>query len=123
MVMCRSTKVALAVASGIFLVLFTLVTREIYVIGSTKEVLGSVVGLQQIASNSQPLVRRYAGVRLESGFTVQARVDRHITLVPGDRAVFLEITTPMFGFKRYRFLRHLEPNRSRSGAPDGRVSQ
>ena len=95
--------------------------REIYVIGSTKEVLGSVVGLQQIANNSQPLVRRYAGVKLDSGFTVQARVDRHITLVPGDRAVFLEITTPMLGLKRYRFLRYLDADRSSSGAPGGRV--
>ncbi len=123
MLMCRRTKVTLAVVSGIFLATFALAMREVYVAGPTKEVFGSVVGLQQIANNSQPLVRRYAAVKLENGFTVQARVDRHVTLVPGDRAVFLEITTPMLGFKRYRFLRHLDRDRPRSGAPGGRLSQ
>ena len=88
--------------------------------------LGSVVGLEQIANNSQPDIRRYAAVKLENGFTVQARIDGYVTLVPGDRAAFLEITTPfleittpLLGFKRYRFHRYIDPDRSRSGRPRG----
>ena len=59
---------------------------------------GSVVGLQQIANNSQPRIRRYVAVKLENEFTVQARFDGHVTLVPSDCAAFLEITTPLLGF-------------------------
>ena len=95
---------------------------EVYVAGQTKEVFGSVVGLQQIANNSQPRIRRYAAVTLENGVTVQARVDGYVTLVPGDRAAFLEITTPLLGFKLYRFHRYLDPHRVRPGAPAGPTS-
>jgi hypothetical protein len=95
---------------------------EVYVPGQTKEVFGSVVSLQQIANNSQPAIRSYATVELENGFTVQARVNRYVTLVPGDRAAVLEITTPLFGFKRYQFHRHLSPNRSRHDPPTTVVS-
>jgi len=96
---------------------------EAYVVGPTKEMFGSVVGLQQIADNSQPHVRRYAAVKLEYGITVHARVDPHVTLAPGDRTVLLEITTPVLGFKRYRFLRHINPERPTDGAPNDRVSR
>jgi hypothetical protein len=115
------TKVGLIVVFAIVVAIFALIMYEVYVPGQTKEVFGSVVGLQQIANNSQLLIRRYAGVKLENGFTVQARVDGHVTLVPGDRAAFLEITTPLLGFKRYRFHRHLEPDRFRPDTPAGRV--
>jgi hypothetical protein len=117
--MSRPTKVGLVVASGIVVAIFALTMHEAYVPRQTKEVIGSVVGLQQIANNNQPGIRRYAAVKLENGFTVQARVDGYVTLVPGDRAAFLEITTPLLGFKRYRFQRHLDPDRSRRGAPTG----
>jgi hypothetical protein len=116
-IMCRPTKVALVVVFAIVVTIFTLIMYEAYVPGQTREVFGSVVGLQQIANNSQPSIRRYAGVKLENGFTVQARIDGYVTLMPGDRAAFLEITTPLLGFKRYRFHRHLDPDRSRRGAP------
>ena len=95
--------------SVIFLATFALEMYEAYVPGSTKEVFGSVVGLRQIANNDQPLIRRYVAVKLDSGHTIQARVYGPVTLLPGNRAAFVEITTPLFGFKRYRFLRHLGP--------------
>jgi hypothetical protein len=120
--MSRPTKVSLVVVSAIVVTIFTLITYEAYVPGQTREVFGSVVGLQQIADNSQPSIRRYAAVKLENGFTVQARIDAYVTLVPGDRAAFLEITTPLLGFKRYRFHRHLDPDRSRRSAPAGAAS-
>lgn len=101
----------------IVVTIFTLITYEAYVPGQTREVFGSVVGLQQIANNSQPRIRRYAAVKLENGFTVQARIDGYVTLVPGDRAAFLEITTPLLGLKRYSFHRHLDSDRSRRSAP------
>ena len=47
---------------------------EAYVPGSTKEVFGSVVGLRQVASNSEPDIRRYVAVKLDNGHTIQARV-------------------------------------------------
>jgi hypothetical protein len=115
--MCLPTKVGLVVVFAIVVAILALIMYEVYVPGQTKEVFGSVVGLQQIANNSQPHIRRYAGVKLENGFTVRARVDGYVTLVPGDRAAFLEITTPLLGFKRYRFHRYLDPDRSRRGAP------
>jgi hypothetical protein len=89
---------------------------EAYVPRETTEVLGKVVGLEQIAKNSQPNIRRYAAVKLDNGLTVQARIDAYVTLVPGDRAAFFEITTPLLGFKRYRFHRYVDPDRSPSGA-------
>lgn len=112
-------KISLIVASAILVVIITLTTYEAYVPGQTKEVLGTVVGLEQIANNSQPEIRRYAGVKLENGFTVQARIEGYVTLVPGDHAAFLEITTPLLGFKRYRFHRYIDPKRSRSGRSRG----
>lgn len=60
--MSRPTKVTLVVVSAIVVAIFALIMYEVYVPGHTKEVSGSVVGLQQIANNSQPQVRRYAGV-------------------------------------------------------------
>jgi hypothetical protein len=117
--MCLPTKVGLVVVFAIVVAIFALIMYEAYVPGQTKEVFGSVVGLQQIANKSQPRIRRYAAVKLENEFTVQARVDGYVTLVRGDRAVFLEITTPLLGFKRYRFLRNVDPDRSRVGAPAG----
>jgi hypothetical protein len=110
------------VVSAILLAIFASIMYEAYVPGRTKEVLGSVVGLEQIANNSQPHIRRYAAVKLENGFTVQARIDDYVTLVPGDHAAFLEITTPLLGFKRYRFHRYVDPDRSRSGRPRGAQS-
>lgn len=68
----RPTKVGLVVVSAIVVAIFALIMREIYVPGLTKEVFGTVVGLQQIANKSQPVIRRYAGVKLENGFTVRA---------------------------------------------------
>jgi hypothetical protein len=121
--MSRPTKIGLVAVSVIVIAMFALTMYEAYVPGQTKEVFGSVVGLQQIANNSQPSIRRYAVVKLENGFTVQARVDGYVTLVPGDRAALLEITTPLLGFKRYSFRRHLEPDRSRPGTAAGRMSQ
>src|ERR1700752_3978319 len=96
--MSRPTKISLVAVSVIVVAIFALITYEAYVPGQTKEVFGSVVGLQQIADNSQPAIRRYAAIKLENGFTVQARVDGYVTLVPGDRAALLEITTPLLGF-------------------------
>ena len=107
--MSRRTKIGLVAISVIFLATFTLAMYEAYVPGSTKEVFGSVVGLRQIAHNDQPLIRRYVAVKLDSGDTVQARVYGPVTLLPGNRAAFLEITTPLMGFKLYRFQRHLGP--------------
>ena len=92
--MSRPTKTSLIVVFAIVVTMFTLIMYEAYVPGQTKEVFGSVVGLEQIANNSQPHIRRYAAVKLENGFTVQARLDGYVTLVPGDHAAFLEITTP-----------------------------
>jgi hypothetical protein len=82
---------------------------EAYVPGQTKEVFGSVVGLREIADNSQPLIRRYVAVKLDNGHTIQARVYGPVNLLSGNRAAFAEITTPLLGFKRYRFQRHLDP--------------
>ncbi|HZI85800.1 MAG TPA: hypothetical protein VFD48_03135 [Pyrinomonadaceae bacterium] len=120
--MSRPTKVGLLVVCAIVVAIFAFIMYEVYVPGETKEVVGRVVGLQQIANKSQPQIRRYAGVKLENGLTVRARVDSHVTLVTGDRAAFLEITTPLLGFKRYRFHRHLDPDRSQPGAHTGAAS-
>jgi hypothetical protein len=106
--MSRRTKIGLVVTSVIVLATFALAMYEAYVPGSTKVVFGSVLGLRQIANNSQPLIHRYVAVKLDDGHTIQARVDGHVTLVPGNRAAFVEITTPLMGFKRYRFQRHLD---------------
>jgi hypothetical protein len=107
--MSRRTKIGLVAISVIFLAGFALEMYEAYVPGSTKEVFGRVVGLREIAHNDQPLIRRYVAVKLDSGHTIQARVYGPVTLLPGNRAAFLEITTPLLGFKRYRFQRHLNP--------------
>src|ERR671918_462313 len=115
-------KIGLIFISAIVVVIFASTMYEAYVPGETREVVGSVVGLEQIANNSQPDIRRYAAVKLENGFTVQARIDGYVTLVPGDRAAFLEITTPLLGFKRYRFRRYINPDRSRSGRSLGAKS-
>jgi hypothetical protein len=61
-------------------------------------------------------------VKLDNGSIVQARVDGYVTLVPGSRAVFVEIATPLFGFKRYRFNRRLERDLAKPGAPLNVVS-
>ena len=103
-IMSRPTKIALAVVFAIVVALFALTMYEIYVPGQTTEVIGTVVGIQQIANKSL-IIRRYVGTKLENGFTVRARVDYYVTLVPGDRSIFLEINTPLFGFKRYHFHR------------------
>ncbi len=121
--MYLSTKVGLVSVFAIVVAIFVLIMYEAYVPGQTKEVLGNVVGLQQIANNSQPRIRRYAAVKLENESTVQARVDGYVTLVPGNRAAFLEITTPLLGFKRYRFHRHLDSDRSHPRAPPGGTSR
>ncbi|MEX0806381.1 MAG: hypothetical protein WD688_24140 [Candidatus Binatia bacterium] len=121
--MPRRTKVGLIVVSAIFVAIFALAMHEAYVAGPTKEVFGRVVGLQQIVDNSQPRIRRYAAVKLDNGPTVQARVDGYVTLVPGDRAALLEITTPLLGFKLYRFHRHLDSGRPRPGVAVGGASR
>ena len=123
MLMSRRTKAGLVALSAILLAIFALAMHEAYVAGPTKEVFGRVVGLEQIVNKSQPRIRRYAAVKLDDGPTVQARVDGYVTLVPGDRAALLEITTPLLGFKRYRFHRHLGPDRSEPGVPTGGVSR
>lgn len=122
MLTSRRTKLNLITVSAITLAIFALVMHEAYVDGPTKEVFGSVVGLQQIADNSQPRIRRYVAVKLDNGSIVQARVDGYVTLVPGSRAVFVEIATPLFGFKRYRFNRRLERDLAKPGAPLSVVS-
>jgi hypothetical protein len=65
-------KIGLIVALGVVLAIFAAITYEVYVPGQTKEVFGSVVGIEQIANNGQPDIRRYAAVKLENGLTVQA---------------------------------------------------
>jgi hypothetical protein len=55
--MSLRTKIGLVVISVIVLVTFALAMYETYVLGPTKEVFGSVVGLREIANNSQPLIR------------------------------------------------------------------
>jgi hypothetical protein len=107
--MSRRSKIGLIAISVIFLATLAIVMYEAYVPGSTKEVFGSVVGLRQVASNSEPDIRRYVAVKLDNGHTIQARVYGPVTLLPGDRAAFVEITTPLLGFRRYRFQRHLGP--------------
>ena len=107
--MSRRTKISLVLISVIFLGAFALAMYEAYVPGQTTEVFGSVVGLREIANNSQPDIRRYVAVKLDNGHTIQARVYGPVTLLPGNRAAFVEITTPLLGFKRYRFQRHLGP--------------
>lgn len=107
--MPRRTKIGLVAISVIFLAAFALAMYDAYVPGQAKEVFGSIVGLREIADNSQPLIRRYVAVKLDNGHTIQARVYGSITLIPGNRAAFVETTTPLLGFKRYRFQRHLDP--------------
>jgi hypothetical protein len=72
--MSRRTKISLVAISVIFLATIAFAMYEAYVPGSTKEVFGSVVGLREIADNSQPLIRRYVAVKLDDGDTIQARV-------------------------------------------------
>jgi hypothetical protein len=107
--MSARNKIGLIAISVILLATSALVMYEAYVPGSTKDVFGSVVGLRQVADNSQPDIRRYVAVKLDDGDTIQAGVYGPVTLLPGNRAAFVEITTPLFGFKRYRFQRHLGP--------------
>jgi hypothetical protein len=107
--MSRRNKIGLAAISVIFLATLAIVMYEAYVPGSTKEVFGSVVGLRQVAHKDQPIIQRYAAVKLDDGHTIQARVYGPVILLPGNRAAILEITTPLLGFKRYQFQRHLGP--------------
>ena len=68
--MSQRTKITLVAISVIFLAAFALTMYEAYVPGSTKEVFGSVVGLRQVANNSQPDIRRYVAVKLDNGHTI-----------------------------------------------------
>jgi hypothetical protein len=87
-----------------------LVLYEAYVPGRVDEVVGSVVTREVLADDSAA-PRHYVYVRLGDGETVRARTERFVNLMPKDQIVLVRIETPLLGWHRYRYKRHVDPAR------------
>jgi len=83
----------------------------LYIPVQTVELLGTVVAHR--AQTSQSSSRRYLVVRLDDGWTVQARVYRHADYRPGRRVSLTETTTRFLGYKWYQFNRYVEESTDR----------
>jgi len=94
---------------------------EAYVPGRVEEVVGSVVTREVLADDSAP-PRHYVYVRLGDGETVRARTERFVNPMPGEQIVLVKIETPLLGWHRYRYKRHVDPDR-KPAAPAERVTQ
>lgn len=66
-------------------------------------VAGTVVSVETIAHKSQPNVRHYIHVRLDSGLTVRARIDPHVPLKIGRRVNLIANKMPILGIEWFRF--------------------
>ena len=90
------------------LAVFAFVFFLVYVLGETREVVGTIVSFETIARKSSPIIFRRIYVRLDDGHTVSARIDGHITPKIGRRALLRATKMPLIGLERFRFREFVE---------------
>jgi hypothetical protein len=114
-------RTAIVAGIGVAAAVACLVLYEAYVPGRVDEVVGSVV-TREVLANNQPTPRHYVYVRLGDGQTVRARTESFVNLMPEEQIVLVRIATPLLGWHRYRYKRHVDPDR-KPAAPAERLSQ
>jgi hypothetical protein len=93
---------------AVLLAVFAFVFFLFYVPGESREVAGTIVSFETIASGSSMRVSRRVYVRLDEGRTVHARIDGHVTVKIGRRALLKATKIPVVGLERFRFQKFVE---------------
>lgn len=83
-----------------------IVLYESYVPARISEVVGSVV-TREVIADLEAMPRHYVYVRLDGGRTVRARVDRHVTVMPGERVLLAQRETALLRLQSYQYKRHV----------------
>lgn len=93
----------ISIVSGIaLLALFAWATYAYAVPPSRRDVVGTIVMFETHASESASVSRRLI-VKLDNGYTVPAFLPGHVVARVGRRVQLVEMTSPFFGLKTYRF--------------------